>query len=53
MPVGSGKVTFDQRPEGNKGSDCQVPYHMDMGGGMCVCVCCKTQLKPEDVLVTH
>ena len=51
MLVCSGKVTFDQRPEGNKGGDCQIPYHMDVGS-VCVCVC-KIQLKPEDVLVTH
>lgn len=28
MPVDSGKMTFEQTPKRNKGSDCQVPYNL-------------------------
>lgn len=32
MPVNSGKVTFEQRPEVNKGSDCSVRFWINKWG---------------------
>ena len=55
MLVGSGKMTFEQRPERNNGSDCQVPYNprnLSHGCVKCVYLCvCKIQPKPEGFLV--